>query len=75
MAQIKNETEYRKLLGRIDELLKVVDDNTPTDDMNFIELDIISDLVEEYENVHYPIGNDGVWEPIDVGHAEMIATY
>ena len=56
MAQIKSEKEYRKLMQRIEELLEVVDDDTPKDDINYIELDTLSDLVEEYEDVHYPIG-------------------
>ncbi len=43
-------------MARIDELLKVVNDDTPDDDPNSIELNLISALVEEYEDVHYPIG-------------------
>lgn len=56
MAQIKSEAAYRAALKRIDELLPLVNDNTPTDDRNYLELDMISDMVEEYEDVHYPIG-------------------
>ena len=56
MAQIKNEAAYRAALKRIDELLPMVNDETPTDDRNYLELDMISDMVEEYEDVYYPIG-------------------
>ena len=56
MAQIKSEAAYRAALKRIDELLPLVNDETPTDDKNYLELDMISDMVEEYEDVHYPIG-------------------
>jgi len=56
MAKLKNEKEYRAALKRIDELLPITGDGTPDDDPNMLELDIISDLVEEYELVHYPIG-------------------
>ena len=56
MAKIKSEKEYQKLLQRINELLEIVDDDTPKDDVNYIELDTLSDLVEEYEDAHYPIG-------------------
>ena len=55
MAHIKNETAYRVALQRIDELLPLVNDETPTNDKNYIELDILSDMVEEYEEKHYPI--------------------
>lgn len=55
MAQIKNEAAYRAALKRIDELLPLVNDSTPTDDPKYLELDMISDMVEEYEDIHYPI--------------------
>ena len=48
MAQIKTEQEYRSLMKRIDELIEVVDDNTPIDSKEYVELDVISDLVAEY---------------------------
>jgi HTH-type transcriptional regulator/antitoxin HigA len=44
MAQIKSEAAYRAALKRIDELLPLVNDNTPTDDRNYLELDMISDI-------------------------------
>ena len=52
MAQIKNEAAYRVALQRIDELLPLVNDETPTSDRNYIELDMLADLVEEYEEEH-----------------------
>lgn len=71
MAKIKNEQEYRKLMQRIEELLAIVDDNTPTDDINYIELDVISDLVEEYEDAHYPIGKPALVDIIKLRLYEM----
>ena len=50
MAQIKSEAAYRAAMKRIDELLKVVNDSTPADDPSYLELDMISDMVAEYEN-------------------------
>ena len=41
MAQLKNEAAYRVALQRIDELLPLVNDSTPMDDKNYIELDMI----------------------------------
>ena len=55
MAQIKSEAAYKAALKRIDQLLPLVNDSTPMDDPNYLELDMISDMVEEYEDVHYPI--------------------
>jgi len=47
--------EYEAALKRIDELLPLVTDDTSDDDPNLIELLKISDIVEEYEDVHFPI--------------------
>lgn len=55
MAQIKSEAAYRAALKRIDELLPLVNDSTPMDDPNYLELDMISDMVEEYEDIYYTI--------------------
>lgn len=71
MAQIKSEKEYRKLMQRIDELIEVVDDDTPKDDINYIELNLISDLVEEYEDIHYPIGKPSLTDIIKLRLYEM----
>ena len=55
MAKIENERQYEAMMARIDELLEIVDDNTPVEDRNSIELDLLSSLVAEYEKVHYPV--------------------
>ena len=53
MAKIKTEKQYEAACARIDELLKVVSNDTPSDDKNFLELDLISDLVADYEEEHF----------------------
>lgn len=55
MAKIQNDTAYRAAMERIEELLPLTDDNTPQTDQNLIELDLLSELVSEYEEKHYPI--------------------
>jgi len=54
MKTIKTEAEYNVVMQRIDELIKLTDDDTPKTDKNLIELDILSRLVEEYEDALYP---------------------
>ena len=71
MAQIKTEAAYRAALKRIDELLPLVNDDTPTDDRNYLELDMISDMVAEYEDIHYPIGKPSLVEVIKLRLYEM----
>lgn len=55
MKAIQTEKEYKAMCSRIEELLQVVGNDTLPTDKNFIELDIISDLVADYEETYYPI--------------------
>ena len=48
---IKNEKQYNATCAKIEELLKIVGNETPKDDVNFIELDLLSDLVADYEEI------------------------
>lgn len=50
--------EYEAALKRIDELLPLVTDDTPDSNPNLIELLKVSDIVEEYEDEHYPISDN-----------------
>ena len=56
MAKIKNEAEYLAALKRVEQLEKLVDDDDPVMDDNARELDMLVDMIEEYEDAHYPIG-------------------
>lgn len=47
--------EYIFASKRIDTLLPLVTDKTPNDDPNYIELAIMTDVVWEYEEEHYPM--------------------
>lgn len=47
MAKIKNETEYKAIMRRIEELNLLTDDDTPITDKNLIELDMLAELAEE----------------------------
>jgi len=55
MATIKTELQYNKAVERIEELLLVVGNDTSPEDKNFIELDLLSELVADYEAIHYPV--------------------
>ena len=54
MSKITKE-QYELALARIEELLPLVDDNTPTNDRNAVELARMSQLVIDYEKEHFPI--------------------
>ena len=71
MNKIQNETAYKATMERIEELLPLVDDNTPADDKNLIELDLLSGLVEEYEDEHYQIKEPSLQEVLRLRMYEM----
>jgi hypothetical protein len=50
-----DEAFYKIALERIEELLPMVSDETPTYDRKVIELKIMSDIVIKYEEAHFPI--------------------
>lgn len=71
MAAIKNKTEYNAIMKRIDVLLTMVNDDTPSTDINLIELDMLSELVEEYEDIHYPIETPKLMDVLKLRMNEM----
>lgn len=58
-------------MERIEELLPLVDDNTPLNDKNPIELDLLLELVADYENEHYPIKSPSLVDVIKLRMYEM----
>lgn len=71
MAEIKNEIQYKKALDRVEELLKVVGNDTAPDNQNYVELDLLSDLVAEYEERYYPVKKPALAAVIRLRMAEM----
>lgn len=71
MAKIQNETVYKATMERIEELLPLVDDDTPLTDKNLIELDLLSGLVEEYEDEYFPIKAPSLVDVIKLRMYEM----
>lgn len=73
MSQITKE-QYEFALERIEELLPLVNDDTPANDRNAIELSLMSDIVIEYEKEHYPIEKPTVAELIELSLEEKEMT-
>jgi len=74
MKKIKNETEYNAIMARIDELVEVVNESTPNTDRNYIELDILTDMVVAYEEEHFPIKEPSLVEVMKLRMYEMNLT-
>ena len=66
--------QYEFALQRIEELLPLVDDNTPAKDRNAMELTIMSDAVIAYEEEHYPMGKPTVAQLIELSLEEKQMT-
>ncbi len=69
MAEI-TKRQYEFALARIEELLPLVDDNTPADDRNAVELTMMSDVVIDYEKEHFPIKKPTVAQLIQLSLEE-----
>lgn len=50
MARIENEKQYEWAVARVEELLPLVTDDTPKDDPNSIELELLSNMVADYSD-------------------------
>ena len=55
MVKIENEIQYQWAVRRVEELLPMVTDHTPLDDPKSIELELLSNLVADYSEIHYII--------------------
>ena len=71
MTKIENESQYLWAERRIEELLPLVNDDTPTDDPNYIELALISSLAADYSDEHYAIGEPTLVDVIKLRMYEM----
>jgi len=71
MAEIKDDIQYEKIIERMEELLKVVDNNTSMTDRNMVELDLLSEMVADYEEIRFPVDPPTLREMIRLRMAEM----
>ena len=71
MTKIENEAQYLWAEKRVEELLPLVNDNTPTDDPNYIELVLLSNLLADYSDEHYAIGEPKLVDVIKLRMYEM----
>src|SRR5512137_927639 len=70
MATI-TENDYFKANERMEDLLLLVNNNTPINDPNLKELERVSEIVEEYELEHHPVGTPSLKEVIELRMFEM----
>ncbi|MBO4625330.1 MAG: helix-turn-helix domain-containing protein [Bacteroidales bacterium] len=71
MTIIENEIQYESVMKRINELLEVVTDDTPKEDVRSVELVLLSNLVADYEDEHYPIKKPTLVDTLKLRMFEM----
>lgn len=71
MAKIENKVQYEWAVKRVEELLPLVTDETPLTDPNSIELELLSNMVADYSEEHFSIGNPSLVEVIKLRMFEM----
>ena len=71
MTKIENEAQYEWAVSKVEKLLPLVDDDTPQDDPNYIELVLLSNMVADYEEIHYPIGKPTIIDILKLRMYEM----
>ena len=69
MSKITKE-QYEFALARVEELLPLVDDNTPANDKSAVELTVMSDIVSANEKEHFPIEKPTLSELIELSLEE-----
>ncbi|HMR85289.1 MAG TPA: helix-turn-helix domain-containing protein [Niabella sp.] len=71
MTRIENESQYNWAVERVEQLLPLVDDDTPETDKNFIELKLLSNLVADYSEENFAIGNPKLPDVLKLRMYEM----
>ena len=74
MTRIESEKQYKAAMARIEELLPLVTEDTPEDDIHSVELVLLSNLVADYDNEHYPIGAPSLIDVLRLRLYEMNLT-
>ena len=64
MVKIENETQYQGALKRVEELMLTLSEDTPKDDPAMIELELLGNLVADYDEEHYPVGTPSLIDVI-----------
>jgi HTH-type transcriptional regulator/antitoxin HigA len=71
MTKIENQMQYEWAVSRVEELLPLVNDTTPVDDPNSIELELLSNLVADYSEEHFSLGTPTLADIIKLRMYEM----
>lgn len=71
MTKIENNEQYEWAVKRVEELLPLVDDSTPRTNPESIELELLSNLVADYSEEHFDIGEPTLSDVLRLRMSEM----
>ncbi len=71
MTKIENRAQYDWAVERVEQLLPLVEEDTPRNDANFIELELLSNLVADYSDIHFALGAPSLREILKLRMYEM----
>ncbi len=76
VVEIKNRKEYDVIMARFEELALSIGENAPQDENSpiYIEMKILADLIEQYENIHFHIAPPTFVETFKLRIEEMALT-
>ncbi|MFV0573121.1 MAG: type II toxin-antitoxin system HigA family antitoxin [Xanthomarina gelatinilytica] len=68
---IQTEKEYNAIVERMEELLQNPDNIENQEAKGYVELNLLSDLVADYEERHYPVKKPSLVEVVKLRMAEL----
>lgn len=71
MTKIETKEQYEWALNRVEALLPLVTDETPLNDPNSIELELLSNLVADYSDAHYALEKPSLLDIMKLRMYEM----
>lgn len=71
MTRIENKSQYDWAVARVEQLLPIVSEDAPANDPNLIELELLSNLVADYSEAHYALGNPSLMDIVKLRMYEM----
>lgn len=71
MASIRTQAQYDWAVNRVEQLLHLVTEDTPENDSSRMELELLSELVSEYSDEHYSIGEPSLVEVLKLRMYEL----
>lgn len=74
MTKIENEAQYIWAASRVEELLPFIYDGMPQDNPLYIEFVLLGNLVADYSEEHYPIGEPTLVDVIKLRMYQMDLT-